>query len=58
MEQLVLDLPALDEDEIDLLPYYCICMSEVGANGYDYLAAQARQAAVTEGRQEGVACWR
>jgi Zn-dependent M16 (insulinase) family peptidase len=48
-QQLVVDLPALDEELLDLLPLFCVCLTEVGSNGRDYLATQARQAAVTGG---------
>jgi len=47
--QAILDLPALDADELDLLPLLCACLSEVGSAGRDYRATQARQAAVTGG---------
>ncbi len=47
--QAVLDLPALDPEELDLLPLFCACLPEVGSAGRDYRATQARQAAVTGG---------
>ncbi|MCC9000777.1 MAG: peptidase M16, partial [Candidatus Contendobacter sp.] len=47
--QAVLDLPALEPDELDLLPLFCACLSEVGSAGRDYRATQARQAATTGG---------
>jgi hypothetical protein len=47
--QAVLDLPALGPDELDILPLFCACMTEVGSAGRDYRATQARQAAVTGG---------
>lgn len=47
--QAVLDLPALDPEELDLLPLLCTCLPEVGGAGRDYRATQARQAAVTGG---------
>ncbi|MBK8752901.1 MAG: insulinase family protein [Candidatus Competibacteraceae bacterium] len=47
--QAVLDLPALEADELDLLPLFCACLSEVGSAGRDYRTTQARQAAVTGG---------
>ncbi|MDG4552839.1 MAG: insulinase family protein [Candidatus Competibacter sp.] len=47
--QAVLDLPALDPEELDLLPLLCACLPEVGSAGRDYRATQARQAAVTGG---------
>ncbi|HOW62457.1 MAG TPA: insulinase family protein, partial [Candidatus Contendobacter sp.] len=47
--QAILDLPALESDELDLLPLFCACLSEVGSAGRDYRTTQARQAAVTGG---------
>ncbi|MDZ7622534.1 MAG: insulinase family protein [Candidatus Competibacteraceae bacterium] len=47
--QAVLDLPALEPDELDLLPLFCACLTEVGSAGRDYRVTQARQAAVTGG---------
>ncbi len=47
--QAVLDLPALEPEELDLLPLLCACLPEVGSAGRDYRATQARQAAVTGG---------
>nr|MDQ2696306.1 insulinase family protein [Pseudomonadota bacterium] len=47
--QAVMELPALAEDLLDLLPLYCALVTEVGSAGRDYLATQARQAAVTGG---------
>ncbi len=47
--QAILDLPALDSDELDLLPLFCACLTEVGSAGRDYRVTQARQAAVTGG---------
>ena len=47
--QVVADLPPLDPDLLALLPIFCECVTEVGSAGRGYLAAQARQAAVTGG---------
>lgn len=47
--QAILDLPALEPEELDVLPLFCACLSEVGSAGHDYRATQARQAAVTGG---------
>ncbi|MDS4030682.1 MAG: insulinase family protein, partial [Candidatus Contendobacter sp.] len=47
--QIILDLPALDSDALDLLPLFCACLPEVGSAGRDYRMTQARQAAVTGG---------
>jgi Zn-dependent M16 (insulinase) family peptidase len=47
--QVVLDLPALAPDELDLLPLFCACLTEVGSASRDYRTTEARQAAVTGG---------
>lgn len=47
--QAIFDLPALSAEELDLLPLFCACLSEVGSAGRDYRTTQARQAAVTGG---------
>jgi Zn-dependent M16 (insulinase) family peptidase len=47
--QVILDLPALEPDELDVLPLFCACLTEVGSAGRDYRTTQARQAAVTGG---------
>ena len=47
--QVVVDLPPLSPDLLALLPAYCDCVTEVGSAGRDYVATQARQAAVTGG---------
>ena len=48
-QQLVVDLPALDEDLIDLLPLFCDAVTEVGVGERDYLQTQHWQSAVTGG---------
>lgn len=48
-QQLVVELPALPETLLELLPIYCLCLTEAGSDGRDYLATQALQAAVTGG---------
>ena len=48
-QQLILDLPELDPQELDLLPLLGLCLPEVGSNNRDYLETQALQAAVTGG---------
>ena len=45
----IFDLPALSAEELDILPLFCACLSEVGSAGRDYRSTQARQAAVTGG---------
>ena len=52
-QQLVVDLPAMEEELLDLLPLYTLALTEVGVNGYDYMATQALQAAVTGGISAG-----
>ena len=47
--QVVMPLPALSEDEIELLPFVTGMMSELGAGEHDYLAMQQRMSAVTGG---------
>jgi len=47
--QAFLDLPPLTPEELDLLPLFCACLSEVGSAGRDYRTTQSRQAAVTGG---------
>ncbi|MCP4041313.1 MAG: peptidase M16 [Gammaproteobacteria bacterium] len=47
--QVVVDLPHLDEESMDLLPLFCDCVTEVGCGGRDYIQAQTWQAAVTGG---------
>ena len=47
--QVVVDLPPLAPELLALLPAFCDCLTEVGSAGRDYLATQARQAAVTGG---------
>lgn len=44
-----MDLPPLAPELLALLPAFCDCLTEVGSAGRDYLATQARQAAVTGG---------
>lgn len=48
-QQLVTDLPHVDEDLIDTLPLYTMFLSEVGSAGRDYLETQALQASVLGG---------
>ncbi len=48
-QQIVVDLPALDEGLLDLLPLFCACVTEVGCAGRDYLEAQTWQAEVSGG---------
>lgn len=48
-QQLILELPQLDEAEIDLLPIYTSCLPDLGVGELDYLATQRWQAAVSGG---------
>jgi presequence protease len=48
-QQLVIDLPDLEAQLLDLLPLYCDTITEVGSGGRDYLATQAWQSAVSGG---------
>ncbi len=48
-QQLVAQLPALDDDLIDVLPLYTLCLAEVGSGGRDYMQTQAEHASVLGG---------
>jgi len=48
-EQLVLELPKLDEDALQILPLYARCLTELGSNGRSYLDTQALMDEVTGG---------
>ncbi|MGE0080393.1 MAG: insulinase family protein [Thiohalomonadaceae bacterium] len=48
-QELVVDMPALDDELTATLPVFCNTLSEVGSGGRDYLATQALQAGVTGG---------
>ena len=48
-QQLILELPQLDEAQTDLLPIYASCIPELGVGTRDYLATQRWQAAVSGG---------
>lgn len=50
-QQIIIELPDLDEELVAVLPYYTNCLTEVGSAGRDYLATQAKQASVTGGLQ-------
>ncbi len=45
-QQIICKLPALSQAQIKLLPYYGICLTELGLDDKDYLAAQRWQAEV------------
>lgn len=48
-QQAVLELPALTDEQVDLLPLFSACLSEMGVGAENYLETQARQAAFTGG---------
>ena len=48
-QQLVVDLPQLDDKLLQVLPCYTNCITELGCGEQDYLAMQARQSAVSGG---------
>lgn len=48
-QQVVVSLPELEAELIELLPYYTYCLTEVGCGDKDYLHMQAWQAAVSGG---------
>ncbi|MEN8260393.1 MAG: insulinase family protein, partial [Pseudomonadota bacterium] len=48
-EQIVIDLPQLDEELLDDLPLFSECLTEVGCGELDYRDVQAWQAAVSGG---------
>src|SRR5690606_9126106 len=45
-QQVTIKLPHLDEELLPLLPYYSICLTELGIGDKDYLAVQRWQAEV------------
>ncbi len=54
-QQLVLDLPPMEQEMVELLPIFCDIVTETGYGDFDYLQAQAKQAAVTGGIGANVA---
>lgn len=48
-QQIIIELPDLDDELLGVLPYYTRCLTEVGSAGRDYLETQAKQASVTGG---------
>lgn len=54
-QQLVIDLPQMEQDLVELIPIFCDIVTEVGCGEMDYLQAQAYQAAVTGGIGANVA---
>ena len=43
-QQITCKLPALTDAQLKVLPFYCICLTELGNGEKDYLATQRRQA--------------
>lgn len=48
-QQVLIPMPALDDDALSLLPIYTTCLTEVGCGELDYLAMQDRQSAESGG---------
>lgn len=48
-QQVIVDLPALSEDELQILPIYTSCLTEMGAGSSSYLDIQNKQSEVTGG---------
>ena len=48
-QHLVIDLPKLEQELLDILPFFCDCITDVGCDGKNYLETAARQAAVSGG---------
>ncbi|HHO70485.1 MAG TPA: peptidase M16, partial [Halothiobacillus sp.] len=48
-EQVALDLPAMTDEELDLLPLYAEILTEVGSGGRDYVQTAEEVAATTGG---------
>ncbi len=48
-QQVLLDLPELTAEELDLLPFYTGCIPELGCGQKDYLLMQDQQSAVSGG---------
>ena len=45
-QQIVMPLPCLSDEQLDLLPVYANCLTELGCGEMDYLQAQMRQSQV------------
>ncbi|NOY62136.1 MAG: peptidase M16, partial [Gammaproteobacteria bacterium] len=48
-QQIVVELPELEPELLEALPYYTNCLTELGCAGKDYLATQAWQSSVSGG---------
>lgn len=53
-QQVIMDLPALENELVPLLPLYAACFSELGAGEQDYLSLQQQQSAVSGGLRMSV----
>lgn len=45
-QQIICPLPALSDEQLTTLPYYTLCLTEMGIGQHDYLAVQQRQSQV------------
>ncbi len=48
-QEVVVSLPQLDDELLDVLPYYTHCLTELGCGAHDYLETQAWQTRVSGG---------
>ena len=48
-QQLIVDLPKIDDELLAILPYYTSCLTELGCDKRDYLTMQALQSSVSGG---------
>ncbi len=48
-QQLIVDLPKMDDELLAILPYYTNCLAELGCDKRDYLTMQAVQSSVSGG---------
>ena len=49
--ELAIDMPALTDEQINLIPYYSSCLTELGCGDNDYLKMQELQSSVSGGVQ-------
>ena len=49
--ELAIDMPALNDEQMNLLPYYSSCLTELGCGDNDYLKMQELQSSVSGGVQ-------
>ncbi|MDH5611793.1 MAG: insulinase family protein [Gammaproteobacteria bacterium] len=47
--EIAIDMPALTDAQLDLIPYYSSCLTELGCGDNDYLKMQERQSSVSGG---------